>query len=166
METVRDPKFSPKGKVRTVNASITQTNTSSLALVLVAIGMDGKVDSPTYTTLGKKWSKIPAEGKGWYHSQHQFRLGQIQNTAIQSDCQVLHMLCLKADGTCDTKALGECFKKVQAEAKSNAASIHVSSLLTTQVPAMSDHLDDLLRQGVNVFLYQEPSKTDVATETK
>jgi hypothetical protein len=166
METIRDSKFSPKGKVRTVNASITQTNTSSLALVLVAIGMDGKVDSPTYAALGKKWSKIPAEGKGWYHSQHQFRLGQTQITAVQSDTQAVHMLCLKADGSCDLKALGECFKKVQTEAKSNAGSVHVASSLIEQVPAMSDHLDNLVQAGVNIFIYSPPAIAETATETK
>jgi hypothetical protein len=155
METLRDPKFGPKGKLRVVNASISQTNTSSLALIPVAIGADGKVDSPTYKTLGKKWGKIPADGKGWFHSQINFRPGFLNTTCVQSDVWCVHMHCLKADGSCDPKALTECFKKLTVDAKSNSASVHMAATLLEQVPQVKEHMDALLASGIDVFFYEQ-----------
>lgn len=160
METTKDPKFTPKGQIKVVaDRSIANPNTSSLSLILVAISESGVADSPTYQTLGKKWSKAQSDARQWFQEQVSFRLGNIKITAVQSDCWLLHCLCIKKDGSMDEKALDGCMKKVLAEAQSNKGTVHVSSLLTDQVPLFGVKLDDLVKQGVSVFYYQHPVST-------
>lgn len=159
METPVDKKFIASGKVRVVNASIAQTNTSSLALVLVAIGEDGKPNSKTYDLLDKKWAKVKPEAKGWWQEQFNFKPSNIKISATQSDIHIVHMLCLDKAGAVDERALAGCMKKVAAEAKSNKASVHVATELTEQIPQLDKHLQGLIDGGTNVFLYKTPTHT-------
>jgi len=155
METVRDAKFNVKGKVRVVQGTVSQTNTGSLAMILAVIGENGKPDSKTYDLLDKKWSKVKAEAKGWWQSQFDFRLGNLHQSAVQSDTWVMHLLCVNKEGVVDEKALASCLKKLTTEAQSNRASIHVSSALVDQVPQLGDQLQGLVDAGINCFLYKE-----------
>jgi hypothetical protein len=155
METTKDPKFTPKGQIKVVQGSISNPNTSSLSLVLVAMSESGIADSPTYQTLGKKWGKAKSDARSWYQEQVSFRPSNIKVSCVQSDVWLVHMLCVKKDGSTDEKALDGCLKKALAEAQSNKGTIHVAASLVEQVPLLGPKLEDIAKHGVSCYFYVE-----------
>lgn len=164
-ETPRDARFNPAGQVKTVNASITSTQTGSLALVLVPLEEDCKMSSDVYKLLSKKYVAATQQTKAWYHSAINWKIGRTQDIFLGSDVRLVNMLCIKKDGVCDDKALAACFKSVFELAKNERGSLHVSSAVISQLPQITSHLEEAKLRGYNVFIYlgdtpNEPVKGD------
>ena len=96
--------------------------------------------------------------QGWFNTKTgAYKLGATNNTAVQSDTWVIHLLCQDEELKTNVKALEECLNKVCASAKFEKASVHVSTLLTDNIPELSGLLTKtLLDKGVSVYFYEEP----------
>lgn len=151
-------KFQVKGKTKLVKGSILTPEGGGLRLVLNITNMAGKAEGPLYPIFEKKWKKVKEEVKGWYSTKTgAYKLGAINSTAVQSDVWVVHCLAQDDQLHVDAKGLEDCLKKVCATALYEKASLHVSSLLTSQVPGLEDLLTKcLVEKGVSVFFYEEP----------
>ncbi len=150
-------KFLAPGKTKVIKGTILAPENSGLRFVLSVTNMAGKPESPMYPLFEKKWKKVKQEAKGWFTTKTgAYKLGATNTTAVQSDVWVIHMLCQDDQLNTDEKALEECLNKVCASAKYEKATIHVSTILTEAVPALSPLLKKcLVDKGVSVYLYEE-----------
>lgn len=157
-------KFQQPGKVKVIQGSILAPENAGLRFVLNINNMKGSPESPLYALFEKKWKQVKAEAKGWYNTRtglgpRPYKLGSVNVTAVQSDTWVLHMLCQDEELSTDEKALTTCLKEVCKMAKYERATVHVSTLLTSVVPELTDLLNtELVEQGVSVYFYEEPEE--------
>lgn len=149
-------RLSPKGKFKTVKSSILTPETTSLAIVLNVNNLAGKTTSPMLAVFDKKWGKVRAETKGWFANKTgAYKLGAITTIAVQSDVWIANMLCQDEQSKTDLKGLEACLKSVCSLAKEEKASVHVSSLLTSEIPELKEMLEThIIGNGINVFLYE------------
>ena len=148
--------FATKGKTKIVKGSILAPENAGLRFVLNSFGMSGKPESDLFSLFDKKWSRVRSESRGWYATRQNFKLGSVNNTAVQSDTWVLTMLVKDEEGLLDEKALDMCLKKICDMAKYERATVHVSSLLTDEIPALAEKLNTaMVDNGVSVVFYEE-----------
>lgn len=148
--------FAVKGRTKVIKGTILTPEMAGLRLVMAVASETGKPESPLYELLDKKWKNAKAELKGWYQQHTNFKLGNVQETAVNSDVWIMHCLFLNKEGEVDEKALHSCLKKLADRAKSEKASVHVSTMLTDQFSNLETLLKEyLLDQGVSVYYYKE-----------
>jgi hypothetical protein len=149
-------KFAIQGKTKVVNGTILMPETSGLRMVMTAATETGKPDGALYSLLDTKWKNAKAEFKGWYQQHVTFKLGNIHETAVQSDIWIVHCLFLDKEGKVNDKALASCLKKLGDKAKYEHGSVHVSTLLVKDVPTLPELLQThLVEKGVSVYYYEE-----------
>lgn len=149
-------KFVTHGKTKLVQGTILTPELGNLRLILVPSSEKGDASSDLYNLLSRKWKQARAELKGWYSNHINFKLGNIQSTAVQSDTWVVHCLFEDKDGKVNEKALASCVKKLADLAKFEKASIHVSVLSTNAVPTLPDLLTaECVNKGTSVYYYEE-----------
>jgi hypothetical protein len=69
------------------------------------------------------------------------------------------MLCQDTELKTDLKGLQTCLKSVCKQAKSERASVHISTLLTNAIPELADLAQtELVEHGISVLYYEEPVK--------
>lgn len=153
-------KFKKLGKTKLVNSTILCPEYGNLGIILNLANMAGKAESPLMPLFDKKWMRVREDVRSWYvNKTGEYKLGAINNMAVQSDVWIVHMLCQDVELKTDIKALKECLKKVCTLSKYEKAGIHVSTLLTDSIPEMSNLLTEtLINEGVSVYFYQEPNK--------
>lgn len=148
--------FVTQGKTKVVQGSILSPELGNLRLVVVPCSETGKPDTELHALLNRKWRPVTAELKGWYSNHVNFKLGNIQSTAVQSDTWCVHTLCFNKEGELDEKALAVCVKKLADLAKYEKASLHVSTLTVASVPTLPDLLKaECLDKGIPVYYYEE-----------
>lgn len=152
-------RFQLQGKTKVVKGSILTPENAGLRFILSINNMAGKPDNPLLPIFDKKWKKVKEESRGWYANKTgAYKLGAVNTTAVQSDTWVIHMLCQDVDSKTDVKSLETCLTQVCKMAKYEHATVHVSTVLTQAIPEMLDLLTDkLVKQGVSVSYYEEPS---------
>jgi len=149
-------KFVTQGKTKLVTGTILTPELGNLRLVLVPCSEKGDAKSDLYDLLNRKWKQARAELKGWYSNHINFKLGNIQSTAVQSDTWVVHCLCEDKEGKVDSKALVACVKKLADLAKFERASIHVSALMVKAIPSLPNLLTtECINKGTTVYYYEE-----------
>lgn len=151
-------KFQPMGKTKQINGSILMPENAGLRFILSINNTQGKPEgNPLLPTFDKKWKKVREESRGWYATKTgAYKIGAINTTAVQSDTWVIHMLCQGDDLQVDLEGLKSCLVKVASSAKYEKASVHVSTVLTNNIPELADLLvEHLLKEGVSVYFYQE-----------
>jgi hypothetical protein len=149
-------RFVTAGKTKVVEGSILSPELGNLRLVLVPINEAGVTDTEMYNLLNKKWRQAKVDAKGWYSNHIDFKLGNIQTTAVQSDTWVVHCLFEDKDQKVNAKAMAGCLKKVAAMAKYEKASVHVSNLMVEKVSGMKELLvSEMLDKGTSVYFYTE-----------
>jgi len=161
--------FVKHGMTKMVAGSVVHPELSGLRLVL-AFAQEYASDKkptfdqyPLYDVLDKKWNVAKREIKAWFAERSGFKLGNLKNTIVQSDIQLVHALVYDKDGNLDTKALTTAVKKLVEMAKYERASVHVSTLLTEAVPQLTEMLQkQAIEQGVSVYYYTN----DVPPQTK
>lgn len=152
-------KFFTHGKTKLVKGTILTPELGNLRLVLVPCNEKGDGKSELYDLLNRKWKQARAELKGWYSNHIDFKLGNIQSTAVQSDTWVVHCLFEDKNGKVNDKALASCVKKVADVAKFEKASVHVSTLITEKLPQLSPLLvSELVEKGISVYFYEESTE--------
>jgi hypothetical protein len=152
-------KFQAPGRVKVVQGSILTPENAGLRFVLNIANMAGKQESPLYPLFDKKWAGVKREVKGWFNTRTgAYKLGAVNSTAVQSDTWVVNMLCQTEELETSADALKVCLKEVCKMAKYERATVHVSTLLTTVMPDLTDLLNtELVENGVSVSFYEEPS---------
>lgn len=151
-------KFQVVGKTKVINGSILSPENAGLRFVLSLNNLAGKVEgNPLLPLFDKKWKKVREETKGWFATKTgAYKLGAINTTAVQSDTWVVHMLCQDADLQVSTTGLADCLKKVCTSALAEKATVHVSSVLTDNIPELKELVTEhLLNKGVSVYFYEE-----------
>ena len=149
-------KFLPKGKVKTVKGSILNPEYAGLRLIVNFVNQNGKPEGSLYSLFDKKWKKVKEETKGWYASRINFKLGEINTIAVQSDTWVINCLCQNESNAIQEPALNDCIKKIASIAKNEKASVHVSTELFKEFPNLMQSLNSyLVDNGINVSVYEE-----------
>jgi hypothetical protein len=153
-------RFQPVGRTKVLNGTILSPEMAGLRFVLSLNNLAGKVEgNPLLPLFDKKWKKVREDSKGWYATKTgAYKLGAVSTLAVQSDTWVVHMLCQDQDLKVDLDGLKTCLNNVCKLAKSEQASVHVSSLLVDAVPQLSDLCTEcLVNNGVSVYYYNEAS---------
>lgn len=159
MENKLDSRFVAKGRVKVVNGSVLNPENAGLRVIVNFVSINGTFDAPLDKALTGKWLNVRKANYEWYSNQFQFKAGNINTTAVSSDIFVCNVLARGKDGKIDPTALALGVKKLADYAKYEKASIHVSSLLTTEMPELVDILKvGLADVGVNVYYYNEQVK--------
>lgn len=149
--------FVTKGKTKVVNASILSPELGNLRLVIVPCSESGLPETELHALLSKKWRSVNAELKGWYANHINFKLGNVQTTAVQSDTWIVHTLCFDKEGALSAKGLAACVKKLAEMAKYEKGSLHVSTLTANAMPELVELLQsECIDKGIAVYFYQEP----------
>lgn len=151
-------KFQVAGKTKVINGSILTPQNAGLRFILSLNSLSGKVDgNPLSTLFDKKWPKVKQEAKGWYANKTgAYKLGAINTIPVQSDVWIIQMLCQENDLKVNLDGLRDCLKGACASAKAEQATVHVSSILTDEIPELKELLTEhLLANGVSVYYYIE-----------
>jgi len=152
-------KFVTAGKVKQVKATILAPELAGLRLIINACAQNGKFDAPLEALLTKRWANVRQSYKEWYATQHNFKLGLLNTTPVTSDTWVVNLLVKDKEGKFDSNAVKVAIKKLLDLCKYEKASVHVSDLLVSEIPELSNILiENLVDDGVNVFFYTEPQK--------
>lgn len=148
-------KFLTNGKTKLVNGSIINPELGSLRLVFLPCSESGVPDSALHNILDRKWKQAKVDLKGWKASNINYKLGNINTTAVQSDTWIIHGLCYNKEGVLDEKALDECVKKMANLAKSEKASVHVSMITMGAIEKLGDSLlKRCVENGISVYFYE------------
>jgi hypothetical protein len=150
-------KFTTPGRVKEVNASIIAPQNAGLRLILNTVGQDGKFDSKLDVILTKQWKNVRLDAREWYATQHNFKMGLLNQTSVSSDCWVVNALVKDKTGKVDPVALKLAVKKLSELAKYENASVHVSNLLVEEMPELKELvLTQVASNGTNCYFYNEP----------
>lgn len=150
-------KFQVPGKTKLIKGSILQPHNAGLRFILNVANMAGKMESPLYPILDKKWPKVKQEVRGWYATKTgEYKFGAVNTTSVQSDIWVLNCLVQDEKLKTDSNAVEKCLKEVCRMAKYEKATVHVSTTLIKAVPEFKKALEtQLISQGVSVYYYEE-----------
>jgi hypothetical protein len=123
----------------------------------------GKMESPLYPIIDKKWANVKKEVRGWYvNKTGAYKLGAVHSVAIQSDVWAISCLVQDENLNTDLTAFKTALKEVAKMAKYERAGVHISSALTDEVPELKELVEEmLLGQGVNVVYYEEENSKKV-----
>lgn len=150
-------KFTTPGKVKQVNSTILAPENAGLRFILNVCSQNGTFNSKLENLLTKRWVKVREDYKGWYATQHNFKLGSTNNTAVSSDTWVVNLLVQDKNGELNGDALAAAVKKLAEQAKYERASVHVSNMLVESIATLNGLLMTyLVSEGVNVYYYTEP----------
>jgi len=151
-------KFMKLGNVKTISDSILTPHYADLKLILNVANMAGKVDDPIYAIFNKKWPRIKAEVRGWWAMKTgAYKTGAIHTVCVQSDTWCISMLARDKDMNVDLVGLEKCLKEVCKTAIYERASVHISTILTEEIPELTDLVNqEIVSKGVSVAYYEEP----------
>lgn len=156
MENKVDSRFVAKGRSKVVVGSVLNPENAGLRVIVNFVGLDGTFNAPLDKALTTKWLNVRKANYEWYSNQFMFKAGNINTTAVASDVFVCNVLARGKDGKIDPKALALGIKKLADYAKYEKASVHVSSVLTNEIPELEGMLTaSLVDTGTNVYYYQE-----------
>lgn len=150
-------RFQVQGRVKVINGSVLMPETAGLRFVLNFANMAGKTDDKLYEVLSKKWPKARQEVRGWFATKTgKYKPGATHTLPVQSDTWVVSLLCQDENLKTDLNGLELSLKDVCKQALYEKASVHVSSILTSQVPEFQELLTkQLVDNGVSVYYYNE-----------
>lgn len=152
-------KFTQQGKTKLVKGTILTPEMSGLRMIMAAADETGQPTDPLYDLLDTKWKNAKAELKGWHQYHWDFKLGNIKETAVNSDIWIMHCLFMDKKGVINEAALASCLKKLGEKAKYERASVHVTMDLVQRVPGLDKLLlSNLVENGVSVYFYEQVKK--------
>jgi len=156
VETVLDPRFIKKGKYKEIkNGSVVCPENAGLMFIPSLVSLSGDVkDSEVIKQFDYKWPKVRTSAKAWFAEHRNYKLGEIEILAVQSDIQIVHLLCLDKDNKEDVEAVKKCAEKLSKQAVFDKASLHLSKLFLSKLPSFSSLIENLfINKGVSVYVY-------------
>jgi hypothetical protein len=155
---MNENKFLKAGKVKELTASVLNPENAGLRIILNLCGIEGKFESKLEKLLSKRWSKVREDYRYWYVNRQDFKLGSINESPVASDIWVKNILVRDKDGKVDVKSLESGIKKLAANVKYENASLHISTMLTDEVPELKDMLMKyVVANGTHCYFYCEPA---------
>jgi hypothetical protein len=150
-------RFSPQGNVKVIQGSILTPHMAGLRIIVNTANLAGKTENALYPIFDKKWKQVKTDVKGWFNTKTgAYQYGKLLSTATQSDVWVVSMLCQDKELKTDVKGLELCLKELCKMAKSEQASVHISTLLSGSIPELAELVKlNLVENGVNVNYYEE-----------
>jgi hypothetical protein len=86
-----------------------------------------------------------------------YKTGAIHTVCVQSDTWCISMLARDKDMNVDLVGLEKCLKEVCKTAIYERASVHISTILTEEIPELTDLVNqEIVSKGVSVAYYEEP----------
>jgi hypothetical protein len=150
-------KFIQQGLVKQISATVLAPVNAGLRLILNFTSESGSFEGKFDKLLSKRWTRVREDFKFAFATRQNFKPGSITTTAVGSDTWVVNMLCKDKDGTLDKKTLALGMRNLVNMAKSEHGSVHVSNLLLEELPELNELVvKNLVENGVNVYLYEEP----------
>ncbi len=154
MENVN--RFAKAGMVKNCAGSVLTPQNSGLKMILAVVSQTGEYESPFFNMITKRFSKVKADYREAFVTQQGLKLGNVNTSAITSESWIMTAVCLDKKNKLDKKALEDCIKKLVSVAKYEQASLHLSTLLLQEMPALKKLLPaTALANGVNVYVYDE-----------
>jgi hypothetical protein len=148
-------RFVTPGRFRQASSELVVPENSGLRFILNPINTKADFDNEINLTLSKKWRKVREDGKGWYANRTNFKTGECQSVAIQSDVWVINFIILDEANKVIEGAFEPAMKKIAALAKYEHASIHISSKMMElpgfEAAAQSQFIDN----GMSVYVYSK-----------
>lgn len=151
MDTVKN-RFQAQGKFRKAASELTAPENSGLRLILNPIDIAAELKGDINLLLAKKWKKSRDEAKGWYASRNNFKLGEIQTVAVQSDVWVINVL-VTDDKAVPLTSFDKAMKKTADLAKSERATVHISDLMYSMENFEALAQKHFIDNGINVYVY-------------
>lgn len=152
--------FTPKGKIQNAPSNYIITNPlgSGLRVIVNFVSQLVKFDDVLDLTLGRVWRKVKEDYFLWGYDLRSFKLGNIKDTLVNSDIIVVNLLVKDKNNIIDAVALESALVKLQKFVKLEKASIHISNLLTKDVPALQDLVErHCVNNGINCYFYSIPA---------
>lgn len=148
-------KFAQKGRLKKINGSIINPESSGLRFILSFVGLGGKYDGDN-KIFADRWLKTNSEYKSWYVNRQNFKTGAFIEVPVASDIWIIELATFDKEGALDTKALASGLKKVSERAKYEHASVHMASELVEKTEGLDSLIQTLfIDNGVNVSIYAQ-----------
>lgn len=147
-----------KAKIKLCGNLLLETETSALKIVLNVCNVSSDKFKPkqyrTAALLNNRWKKVAELDRSFSYTRN-FKLGEVNTSAVQSDVWVVSMVC-QEEGKTSLDHLKTCLKKVADMAKYERGYVHVSHLLFEDVPELTNDLlkEFFVDKNVNVFVYK------------
>jgi hypothetical protein len=164
-------KFTPKGKFRKTQSTLLTPENSGLRFVLNPVDIKAKFETQTNKLLNTKWSKPRTEFRSWFANRTGFKIGEIQQVAVQSDVWIINTLLFDENNSVPKEAyvdggkgkeppIEKAMKKIAELAKYERATIHVSSEIFDIPNFEALATKHFLDQGLSVYVYQAPVQAE------
>lgn len=145
-----------KGLLKEDRLNILEPESAGLAIILNVSDLDLnslKEENKLTQKLAKRWGSIRTDIKLWATDPSKYKLGNLVPTVCQSSIWTVSVLCLN-NKAADLDAVKVGFKKLADFAKYEGGSVHISKELFDLIPNLKEHLEILLKNGVNVITYK------------
>ena len=146
-------KFITPGRFRQASSELVVPENAGLRFILNPINTKADFTHDINVTINKKWRKVREDGKGWFANRTNFKVGESQSVAIQSDVWVINMIVLDDNNEVIEGAFEGALKKVAALAKYEHASIHIASSMLDLVGFEDAANSQFIDSGLNVYVY-------------
>lgn len=157
-------KFTTKGKFRKTSSTILTPENAGLRFVINPVDLKARYENPINKFLNTKWSKPRTEFRSWFANRTGFKLGEIQQVAVQSDVWIINTLLFDEPNRVPKEAYADggkgkeppiekAFKKIADMAKYERATIHVT-VDAFDIPEFEKLATRFfLDQGLSVYVY-------------
>lgn len=154
-----------KGTLRFKTGDATTPVSAGHRMIIHVCNDIGKFGAGFSGAISRRWGKVRNEYYRWYKTQHQFRLGNIQEVNVQSDTTIINMIAQKGvkkktnkKDLMDYEALEECLNKVAKLAKEYGSSIHMPRIGCGLCGSSWNKIEPLINKiliedGLNVTVY-------------
>jgi O-acetyl-ADP-ribose deacetylase (regulator of RNase III) len=176
-----------KGRLKYMTGDATVPESGGHRLIIQINNDLGVIGAGFSGALNRRWPKVGEEYKRWARSQQNFKGGEIQTVAVQSDTTVVNMIAqhgilsktpdgaLAMTGPNDPpiryEQLEKCLEKVAALAKFNGSSVHAPRIGAglaggdwAKIEAII--IDKLVNKGINVTIYDLPNASTEPSQVR
>lgn len=147
-------KFIQKGKLRKSKLSLLTPENSGLKLIVNPLDADASFTNNVNKQIATRWKKAKEEGRSWFMNQTGYKVGEFRHTSVQSDIWVVNLYCLNKEGLSSRESLEAGFKNLLKFAKTEKASIHLSSEFLNLGFCEELVTKYFLDEGINVYAYE------------
>jgi beta-galactosidase GanA len=148
--------FTKKGSVKTVEGNVINPVMGGLKAILLPISANGKIKDTLGETITKRWSNVSYDVRNWFVTRNNYKMGNVITTFVNSEVQIISMLCRDDKDQYSEKDLETCFKFVSKQVKLSSGTLHVAQSTLTEFPNIQLYIDKhILSNGFNVLVYKD-----------
>ena len=151
-------KFITAGRLKTVDGDSSLPIAAGHRIIVNLCGAEGVWPSSA-ESVSKRWPQIKQEYTRWYRSQIKFKLGEIQETNMQSDTCIVNILVCNKDLSIDEAALTTCVDKIGNLAVECSSSVHINNFDNNWNIIETQLVEKVIKRGINVTIYKKEEKS-------